>query len=199
MPRHRDCLNQGQTRIPILPFHEGPHPIFGDVDRVINPCHPLIAGIFIITGPSHGGRNQRHLICCCMATLSFRALGHWQLESARNVLTAGGNSVSKDRLCVWGALLFCFRHSLELAYLCRHQTGVTETLPNGFYSTFTAEAPPSSITPSLLGVLWCILHAGGHLIPSRGLWNESSSCKRTVLINYSGLSLRLLPLFRFCH
>lgn len=78
---------------------------------------------------------------------SFRALGHWQLESARNVLTAGGNSVSKSHICVWGALLFCFRHSLGLVYLCRHQTGVTETLPNGFYSTFTAEAPPSSITP----------------------------------------------------
>lgn len=78
---------------------------------------------------------------------SFRALGHWQLESARNMLTAGGNSVSKSHLCVCGALLFCFRRSLGLVYLCRHQTGVTETLPNGFYSTFTAEAPPSSITP----------------------------------------------------
>lgn len=94
---------------------------------------------------------------------SFRAQGHWQLESARNVLTAGGNSVSKSSLCVWGSLLFCFQHSLRLVYLCRHQTGETEALPNGFYSTFTAEASPSSITP--LPALRSILHAGDRLIP----------------------------------
>ncbi len=136
--------NQGQAWIPILPSHGWPNPIFGDVDRVINPCHPLIAEIFIITW-----RPQPKVFNFLLYgnSQNFRALGHWQLESARNVLTAGKNSVSKDHLCVYGVLLFCFRHSLRLDCLCRYQTGVTETLPNGFYSTFTAEAPRHQLPP----------------------------------------------------
>lgn len=87
---HRDCLNQGQARIPILPSHGGLNPIFGDVDRVINPCHPLIyiRNIYYHRPITWRPQPKAFNLLLYGNSQSFRALGHWQLESARNVLTA---------------------------------------------------------------------------------------------------------------
>lgn len=55
-------------------------------------------------------------------------------------------SLKKPYLCL-RSTSFLFSAFSQAGLSVQASDSVTETLPNGFYSTFTAEAPPSSITP----------------------------------------------------